>query len=603
VPRVERLLVVLCLLFAAAVFTYGVSWGLPSRAADSYLFGERPPWTGAEILAIAPIDEDPSRGADVDADPLTNRDRVLVLNETDKQRAEIVRRYRLFTYQPDEYNTLKSLSGMNPGRLQFDPRMYQYGGLWIYPVGALLKIASLFGAVYLTPDKAYYLDHPEEFGRFYVVARLYSAAWGVAGAWAVYMLARRLTARPAPAAAASACWAMMPVVLNMAHEAKPHLAGLSLMLLAILAASRYVETGERKWWTICAALCGAATSMVISSLLIFVILPLILILRPMPRREWLVMTARFLGVGVLIYSLTNPYVLINVFRNPAVLRSNLGTSTAMYHAAAGAGAFINAGRLLLEAVTIPIALFGLVGALHVVESAVTQRRINFYWPGCPSVHLLWLLVVTAGVVLVQFVALAAGKPGEYARFSLLPATVLCVLAVTSFWTFLPPARVAFIVTLLACTAWFGFNYEMHFVADTQESTPRIRTATTLWNLNHRGARDLALVAEPAPYCVPPVDLWKWKLHLLPRGSIPSVAAKAAGADVLVMAVDQMPEEVPRGFRRLERPFTEPLLANPAKISWAAKPFEILAADKLPASAGDGSAEPAATEPSQTPAPP
>jgi hypothetical protein len=104
---------------------------LPSRAADEFLFGGRQPWTGAEILALAPVEEDPNRGADVDADPLVGRDKLLVLNQTDKQRAEIVRRYRLFTYQPDEYNTLKSLSGMNPGKLQLDPRMYQYGGLWI----------------------------------------------------------------------------------------------------------------------------------------------------------------------------------------------------------------------------------------------------------------------------------------------------------------------------------------------------------------------------------------------------------------------------------------------------------------------------------------
>jgi hypothetical protein len=103
--------------------------------------------------------------------------------------------------------------------------------------------------------------------------------------------------------------------------------------------------------------------------------------------------------------------------------------------------------------------------------------------------------------------------------------------------------------------------------------------------------------------VPPVDLWHWELQLLPRGVEPAPAARAAGSDVLVRAVDQLPETVAPGFRRLERPLAQPLLANPARISWAAKPFEILAAEKLPVSAVDDSAEPAATEPSQTrPAP-
>ena len=73
----------------------------------------------------------------------------------------------------------------------------------------------------------------------------------------------------------------MPVVVNMAHEAKPHLAGLSLMLLAILAACRYVETGKTRWWAVAGALCGAAFGMVISSLIIFIILPVMTLLRPM----------------------------------------------------------------------------------------------------------------------------------------------------------------------------------------------------------------------------------------------------------------------------------------------------------------------------------
>ena len=38
----------------------------------------------------------------------------------------------------------------------------------------------------------YYLDHPEEFGRFYRVARIYSGLWGLVGAWAVFTLVRNV---------------------------------------------------------------------------------------------------------------------------------------------------------------------------------------------------------------------------------------------------------------------------------------------------------------------------------------------------------------------------------------------------------------------------
>src|SRR3954468_11317490 len=105
-PTRHRLTLAGLLAAAAAVFLTGVTWGLPSRRVDPYLFGDRPVWTGRQIQDLAqsagPAWGDPGRGADVDADPLGRGDRPVVVNETDAGRAQIVRRYRLFTYQPDE---------------------------------------------------------------------------------------------------------------------------------------------------------------------------------------------------------------------------------------------------------------------------------------------------------------------------------------------------------------------------------------------------------------------------------------------------------------------------------------------------------------------
>src|SRR5215213_8707855 len=125
----DRLLLVLTLAFAAAVFTTGIRWGLPSRAADPYLSGDREPWDGKRILELTGgMESNPTVGADVDLNPLADRSKPIPLNATDQQRAEIVRRYRLFTYQPDEWNTMRSLAGMQPSQLELDPKLYQYGG-------------------------------------------------------------------------------------------------------------------------------------------------------------------------------------------------------------------------------------------------------------------------------------------------------------------------------------------------------------------------------------------------------------------------------------------------------------------------------------------
>jgi hypothetical protein len=597
------MLVILCLLFASAIFVCGITWGLPSRAADKFLFGDRTPWSGAEILALAPIEEHPNRGADVDADPLVGRDRVIVLNETDKQRAEIVRRYRLFTYQPDEYNTMKSLSGMNPGRLQLDPRMYQYGGLWIYPVGALLKLASVVGIIHLTPDKAYYLDHPEQFARFYVIARLYSAVWGLVGAWAVYMLARKLTGGAVPAAIISMSWACMPVVVNMAHEAKPHLAGLSLMLLAILAASRYVETGSRRWWVAAGALCGAALAMVISSLIIFIILPLMTLLRPMPWRQRVRVLVLASFVGGVVYLMTNPYVAINLVTNPAVLRSNLGASTSMYEATAGSG-IVNAYKLIVAG-TMPF--FPFIGGLFFLQLLIGWHLDGTRITGLPR-YVLWLLAAPAAIVLVQFVALAAGKPAEYGRFALLPNTVLYLGAEAMGWFSYRRQVVRYATIGIIPIAFLmgAFLYLAHFRADAKFPSTRIAEAVRLKKMANGGARRLAIVAEPAPYCLPPVDLWRWEINLLPRHTPPVEAARDIDADVLIRPLDEYNENTtPKvaGFVRIIRLVLSFWVYLPTEISWAAKPFEILVAERRSALVADDLVGGAATSPSQTPAPP
>ncbi len=69
----------------------------------------------------------------------------------------------------------------------------------------------------------------------------------------------------------------------------------------------------------------------------------------------------------------------------------------------------------------------------------------------------------------------------------------------------------------------------------------------LRRLADAGATTLAIDAEPAPYTLPPVDLFRWKIVLLPRDS-----AMQVDADVRIDPVDQIG----------------------APISWAEKPFRI-----------------------------
>jgi hypothetical protein len=578
----SRLIGAAGLILAGAWFAIGINWGLPSRSADAFLFGDASKsWDGKRILELAGAwNDDPNRGADVDLNPIAVRSEPVVLNATDAQRAEIVRRYRLFSYQPDEMITFRALSQMRPGERKLDPKLYQYGGLWVYPVGALLKVASLLHLVQVRSDLAFYLDHPEDFGRFYVVARLYSAAWGVLGVWTVYRLVRQIIPIGAPGCrvappAAAVCFAAMPVVVNMAHEAKPHLPGAVLMLLAVLAASKYVQTGRRRYWVGAGALCGAAFGMVLSALPVFVILPLMALLRrPATWRERIVVALTAGVIGVDVYFLTNPYVLLHLIGRHPVLWSNLGNSTAMYSAAGSAGAVLNSAMLIGEGTSVVLAVVGLVGVIVLGVRAVrkwTEREQEEVSRRATGL----LLAAPAVLVAAQFVALAAGKPGEYGRFAILPDTLLAVEAVVAVATFVrrPAYRHVALAALAVATVTSGTIYLTRFVRDSGPSPTRLRAAADLAQLPPETT--VAVTAEPAPYSMPPVNLFTRRLVLLPRGA--TVTRELLSEPGVVVSPIDGPERhwLDAGWWIAPRDahgWTYDAL--PSRISWADKRFMV-----------------------------
>lgn len=551
-------------IFAAAVFLAGISWGLPSRAVDGLLFGEHRPWSGAEILALAPSPSDPSRAADVDANPIPDRDHAMVLNNSDAARAEIVRRYRLFSFQPDEMLTFTALSGMRPAKLELDPKLYQYGGLWIYPVGVLLKLASLIGIVQVENDRGYYLDHSGAFGRFYVVARLYTVAWGLLGVWAVFWLARRTSGSLIAASAASACFICMPVVVNMSHEAKPHLPGAVLMLCAIIAATKFVECGRTRWWISSAILCGGAAGMVLSAAVIIVILPLMVLLRreTWPRRCAIATLGLLIAASV--YFAANPYVAINLVSHREILRSNFGNTAAMYQFGRLDDGLLVALKLVREGTSLGLAISGAI-ALIALAARGLKKGV--------SVPLI-LLAAPSLIVFLQLVALGAGKPGEFGRFALLPDIALAIAAASAVAIFADRIveRCAVALVLVALAATPGWFYLRGFIKDSSSVPTRYEDATWLRMLHYAGARTLAVHAEPAPYSLPPVDLFRWRLVLLPRGI--DITRDSTDADVIVRAVDEIGSNGASAGPFVRQSMLGSSDAFPTRISWAGKPFEV-----------------------------
>jgi hypothetical protein len=566
--RFEKYALVPPLLTGAVLFLLGITWGLPSKKADAFLFGDRTPWTGEQIVQLLGQRESLAAmggaiGSDVDANPISRGQRPIVINDTDAKRAEIISRYRLYSYQPDEMITFRALR--NIPKSHGDPGLYQYGGLWIYPVGVLIRIAGVLNLVDIR-DLAFYLDHPEAFARFYIIARLYVVAWAMVGVWAVFWIAQKISGQRFLAMLAAGAYVQLPAVLNMAHEAKPHLPGAVLMLLAVIAAIKYVETDARKWALIAGVLCGAAFGMVLTGLFSFVILPFMALHRNRGAMGERILTLRnaarhqlptlllALACAIATYCVTNPFVLIHWFGDRTVLESNLRNSMAMYTAPLTREGLLNAIYLIGEGASPILAGMGAIAALF-----MRRRR-------APELLLAILCLPT----LVQFVNLATGKPGEYARFGLLLYIALAIAAFSLAarmkrgWF-----RAGWLALLCITPPIWTTGYLWHFERDAVQRTPRMIIAERLQQTYQRGAREISIYADPAPYNMPPINLFDWKIVLLDPG-----AAPPSTSDVLIKPIDIVPHsDAPmRGYRIVY--WVRPRILD-APISWASKPFRVI----------------------------
>jgi hypothetical protein len=483
-----------------------LGWGLPTSRHDELLFGGRPPWKAARYDAQPVLRQLATRdaGADTDLNPITDRDRIIDLTADDASRAEILRRYRLFSRQPDEMIVFRALQRMDPRKLDFDPQLYQYGGGYVYLIGAALGAAGLVGLVQLTGDAGVYLERPESFARFYVVARAVSLAFGALTLVAVSRLARRAGGRNAGWIAVL-CVAAGPVFITAVLEAKPHLPSACLLLWATLSALDYQGRGRWQDAVRMGLQAGYAFGLVLTGLVGILLWPALLVGCGPNRRRTAVPHLALAGILALaVYVLTNPYVPYNWLTGRVALSSNLANSLAMYrdqvaHATQGA---VRVAQLLVESAGIGVVLIGIAGFLLLL-----RRR-----PAATTI------AAAAGIgTLLVGVLLGAGKPAEFARFLILP---VLLLGIASAWLLAAIVRrqppLGFAITVLVLTTMSTTAYYRAFLRDARgQSESRLAAARYL----ERQMADedaVGVLQEPAPYSVPPLDFTRCRVLLLPE---------------------------------------------------------------------------------------
>ncbi len=566
----RRVVISAIMLLYMLLGVWGINWGLYLPLRAQHLFPEGSEWSSRLVaeLKTSRNSEGPSQGADVDRNPAAS-DRPVILNDTDEKIAEIYVRYLLYTDQPDEMISLQALAEIHPAEGRWDPKMYQYGGLFLYPLGGLVKLASVTGLV-RSGILSDYLQAPQEFAKFYVIGRLMVLAWGLFGVWAVYSLATHLWDWRAGALSAL-IYALSPVVVAMSHECKPHLPGAVLMIWATYWALRYIESGRVHHRFMLALCCGLALGMIPSSAWIFVLISVSEWLVQSTLRERIARSLFFGFLAVCIYGLVNPYVVINLLTDRQLLFSNVGNTAAMYHTGGWLAGLSNAWTLLVSGSSV----WMVVGALVMVPAlwAMDWRRTL-------------ILLVPAALMFAQFAAVGAEKPGEYSRFFIYVNVILGIVLSVGLYRFLVNRwyqGLAYGLALASVLAWPTTDYLVGFGRDGTKQDSRYQLAEQMANPGGGttgGIDSIAVLRDPAPYAFPPTDFSRIRLVRLPKDVTHWPVDRHDWPRWLIVPLNgvegvDVNQIIHDGYYTLEPGHSLP--PDPTPITWADRPLVLLRA--------------------------
>jgi hypothetical protein len=129
-------------------------------------------------------------------------------------------RFKLYSVEADEVDNIIALARIKPKQLQFDPKFYQYGGAFLYPLGAWYLALSKLGLVHAAPLEQL-LASPQAMDRIWIGGRAFVLAAFTISAWLLYLTLIQL-APPSVAIAALTIYLFCPASIMYSEVIKPH---------------------------------------------------------------------------------------------------------------------------------------------------------------------------------------------------------------------------------------------------------------------------------------------------------------------------------------------------------------------------------------------
>ena len=225
----------------------GITWGLPSWERTLMVFGSKAQVEENISAMLASREQfygEKNKLGEVYVGQRAESGRPAVYELTKQELLGSVRSFFLGSAIGDETWTISIISRMHPSQLDFNPKVFIYGGAYIYSACFFLVLASLFKIAVLTSSFSYYFLHPEAIAGIFTAFRLLSALSTVLTAVVIYLTFKGHY-RKRVLAAAVIIFLTAPVIIYHSHIAKPHAFSMLWATLAFFCFMKIANDIER----------------------------------------------------------------------------------------------------------------------------------------------------------------------------------------------------------------------------------------------------------------------------------------------------------------------------------------------------------------------
>ncbi len=389
---------------------------------------------------------------------------------------------------------IKSLSTMNPKKMDFNPNQFVVGGVYLYMIGFLLFLLSKFNLIVVTSDLVFYFLHPEEIAKFYPVGRFVTALYGIGIIILSYFIFKKVFKNNIGSLISTLLILFTPLMLLNAHYMYIDIPGLFWIMACLFVTAKFIERFSFKKVFLAGLFSGLAcgTKVTFGTALIIPIIGILLSCKDL--RQMCKGFALTVAVFLLFFFATNPYFFIT-FPKPLVA---LSEHTGLHFT----GKFYISS--LKYGLGVPLFVFTLIGilikTLFLKKNKLFEKRVVLLF-------LSWILFF------FLFISIFSK---HFSRYILPIVPLLIILGCSGWFELLNKLKsikkhigYSIIIFVLLFTFCYGMSYEKLLV------NKNIRTKAGEWIVkNIKQSSTIGMTEVPWQYQMPPVDENRYKLVIV-----------------------------------------------------------------------------------------